>query len=404
LATIVLVLLGTIIVFLTQPYWPMLAGLLVLAGAVALAFWVARRYAIGLTAVIVIGGVLALASQLTASTPPIRDARGSVVAGSIASMEKVRLGGVDQWVVIRGKNANNPVLLFLSGGPGGTETGWNRLWIPQLEDHFVVVNWEQRGAGKSAGLLLSDWSHMTPQQYVADALQLTQFLRQRFHQDKIYIVGHSWGSMVGIWMAQQRPELFAAYVGIGQMVNPTLNDQMGYQYVLDKAREAGNTALIKKLEANGPPPYHGLGMLKYNDYLDLLYSKYIGEAILKNNPKATWNHGSSLIDSVNIPEFGLADKVATVPATDLTFMRVYDQLGNVDYQKQIPELKLPVYFATGRYDLSDMAVLTERYYQALKNPQKHLVWFEASGHAPIYEQTPDFLNFMIKTVLANTGR
>ncbi len=79
-------------------------------------------------------------------------------------------------------------------------------------------------------------------------------------------------------------------------------------------------------------------------------------------------------------------------------------VAQADYQKQIPELKLPVYFATGRYDLSDMAVLTERYYQALKNTQKHLVWFEASGHAPIYEQTPEFLNFMVNTILANTGR
>ena len=218
-----------------------------------------RPYVIGLTALILIGAIGILATQLTASTPQIRDAQGNVVPGSIATMQQVKLNGVDQWIVIRGKSTSNPVLLYVAGGPGGSELAWERYHNAALEDHFVVVNWEQRGGGKSAALAVADVGRMNPQQYVADGLQLTNYLRQRFHQDKIYLVGHSWGSIVGVWMAQQRPEWFAAYVGIGQMVNPVADDQLGYQYVLQRARHEGNTQLVAKLLANGPPPYHGLG-------------------------------------------------------------------------------------------------------------------------------------------------
>ncbi len=172
-ATIVLALVGSVILLITQPHWPMLAGFLVIAGAIALAVWVARPYAVGLTALITVGGIAVLASQLMVSTPPITDAQGRVVAGSIASLEKVNLGGSDQWIMIRGRSATNPVLLYLSGGPGGTQYAWNREYNSELENHFLVVSWEQRATGKSSSLLFSDFSRVTPQQYVANGLQLT---------------------------------------------------------------------------------------------------------------------------------------------------------------------------------------------------------------------------------------
>jgi pimeloyl-ACP methyl ester carboxylesterase len=125
-------------------------------------------------------------------------------------MERIQLDGVDQWIVLRGRSTTNPVLLFLDGGPGGSELAWNRQYDAALEDYFVFVDWEQRGAGKSTGAFFADYAHMTPEQYVADGLQLTDYLRHRFGQDRIYLVGGSWGSMLGIWMAQRRPEWFAA--------------------------------------------------------------------------------------------------------------------------------------------------------------------------------------------------
>ena len=151
----------------------MLAGFLVIAGAIALAFWVARPYAIGLTALLLVGGVLVLASQLGVSTPPTTDAHGRVLPGSVATLEKVNLGGSDQWLMIRGQSVKNPVILYLSGGPGGTQYAWNREYLSGLEQRFTIVSWEQRGTGKSASLFFSDFGRLTPQQYVADGLQLT---------------------------------------------------------------------------------------------------------------------------------------------------------------------------------------------------------------------------------------
>jgi hypothetical protein len=131
------------------------------------------------------------------STPPIVGADGKPVPGSVAAIEKLRLGGVNQWVVLRGRDTTNPVLLMLAGGPGGSELGSFRKHNGALEDHFTVVHWEQRGAGKSFPLLLRDHRHMTPHQYVADGLELAAYLWRRFGKDKIFLVGHSWGTFLG---------------------------------------------------------------------------------------------------------------------------------------------------------------------------------------------------------------
>jgi hypothetical protein len=163
-------LVGAPIVLLTQPYWPMLLGALLILLGIALAGWMVRPLAYVLVALTVAGAVPVVASQLRAASPPITDGQGRAVPGSIAAVEQVRLGGVDQWIVIRGRSTANPVLLFLSGGPGGSEIGWLRHYNAALEDTFTVVVWEQRGAGKSFGLLAADWAHTTPQRYTADGL------------------------------------------------------------------------------------------------------------------------------------------------------------------------------------------------------------------------------------------
>jgi pimeloyl-ACP methyl ester carboxylesterase len=134
-------------------------------------------------------------SQALAFTPPITDANGDVIPGSIATLEKVDLNGSEQWVSIRGKDVNNPVLLFLAGGPGGSQLVTARRALGELEDYFVVVNWEQPGAGKSFDAV--DRSTLSPERYVTDGIALVNHLRERFDEEKIYILGESWGSVVG---------------------------------------------------------------------------------------------------------------------------------------------------------------------------------------------------------------
>lgn len=184
-----------------------------------------------------------LGSQWMAHTPPILGADGKPLPGSIAALEQVKLGGVNQWLILRGHDVNKPVLLFLSGGPGASEAGRVLRFNAELEKHFVVVIWEQRGCAKSY-LSRQPQSALTVEQYVADLIELTDLLRARFDEEKIYLVGHSWGTIIGARAAQARPDLFHAYIGAAQMVNVRETDQMIYEMVLAHSHQTGDARFV----------------------------------------------------------------------------------------------------------------------------------------------------------------
>ncbi len=221
--------------------------------------WLQRLLRLSLVLGILLAGVAGavISSQWHASTPAILGTDGKPLPGSIASLEQVTLNGSQQWITISGKNTHNPVLLFLMGGPGaGGFPDNNFLLTPSsLENHFVVVNWDQPGTGKSFNAVPA--ASLTPQRYVSDAYALTQMLRARFHQDKIYVFGSSWGTILGIKLMQQHPDLFYAYIGQGQMVNTTENDIVGYQLAIKYASQHGDTNTVNTLRHNGPPPMLG---------------------------------------------------------------------------------------------------------------------------------------------------
>ena len=150
----------------------------------------------------------------------------------------------------------NPVLLFLAGGPGGSELVMTRRYLGELENHFTIVNWDQPGTGKSYHAV--DISSLTSESYVADAYELTLYLRERFHQPKIYILGKSWGSILGIWLAQQHPELFHAVISTGQMVDAVETDRLGYEFAIELRTEQGRLDDVEALRRNGPPPMPAL--------------------------------------------------------------------------------------------------------------------------------------------------
>jgi pimeloyl-ACP methyl ester carboxylesterase len=178
-----------------------------------------------------------------ATTDPITGPGGKPLAGSVAELARVPIGGHQQAIMIRGASVENPVLLMLAGGPGGSEIGSMRNLGEGLERDFVVATWDQRGTGKSAGEL-SPTSTMTVDQMVSDTIDVTNYLRKRFHERKLYLVGNSWGTILGVLAAQKHPELYHAFVGSGQMVSPTDTDRMFYEDTLKWAQQTGRTGRV----------------------------------------------------------------------------------------------------------------------------------------------------------------
>jgi pimeloyl-ACP methyl ester carboxylesterase len=346
--------------------------------------------------------LLAMALGLSAylrpgSTAPIRAAQGTPLPGSIAVLEQLKLGGVEQSVLIRGRSVANPVLLFLHGGPGTSELGMLRVHnIPALEAHFTVVVWDQRGAGKSYAALKPE-SGMNVEQLIADTHELTLLLCARFQQPKLYLVGHSWGSALGVLTVARHPELYYAFVGVGQVVNVLEGERISYEYTLAQAERAHDSKSVASLKQIGPPPYPGELRPKLTTQRRIL-AKYGGEV-----------HGSrrggmpTLLDCmVKCSEYSWRDRIDVFRGVFAGMRLLWPQIMSIDLMAQAPVLKVPVYFLEGRHDYEAPASLAERYFQALEAPRKALVWFENSAHFVNTEQPEAFNRFFIERLLPET--
>jgi pimeloyl-ACP methyl ester carboxylesterase len=331
------------------------------------------------------------------STAPFTDASGKPLPYSIASLERVVLGGVEQGVLIRGCNVANPVLLYLHGGPGTSELGMVRQHnIPALEQRFNVVVWDQRGAGMSFAARNPE-SGMTVEQFIADTHELTLLLCQRFRQPKIYLVGHSWGSALGALTVHRYPGLYRAYVGVGQVVDMREGERISYAWAVAQAEKAGDAHSVAKLKAIGPPPYLDNFRTKLMAQRKIL-GKYGGE--VHGNP----NGGTFILlrGLLSAREYSWRDRINVVRGILVGIRLMWPQILEIDLMTQVPELKVPVYFLEGRYDYEAPAVLAERYFDALKAPRKTLIWFEHSAHFVNTEEADAFNRFFIDRLLRET--
>lgn len=348
--------------------------------------------------VVLLTAVVAI-SQWRAHTPPILTDDGKPVPNSIASLEKIKLGGVDQWLIIRGQDIHKPVLLFLSGGPGGSEAGRVLRFNRELEKHFVVVIWEQRGCGKSYPSL-NPRSALTVEQYTADLIELTELLRARFDEKKIYLVGHSWGTIIGVRAVQERPDLFHAYVGTSQMVDALETDQLIYDMVMDHARQTGDTKFAERLEVQGPPPY--LGNSPIRPYSTLFQREYAVYEVPNIKNEEYRRDGDAILLMLKQPEYGWLDRLNYLLGLLNTFNAVYPQLQDMDFRQDAVKLDLPVYIMLGRHDMNNPSQIPEEYFNLLQAPHKQLFFFEESGHGLLWEEADKFHDLMIHTVLAET--
>ena len=322
-------------------------------------------------------------SQFTASTPRIVDGNGNVPENSIAELIELELNGRKQWISLRGWDKNAPVLLFLVGGPGGTQMAAVRHELAELERHFVVVNWDQPGSGKS--YYAEKTKNITPETYIQDGHALTEYLKQRFSQEKIYLVGESWGSALGIFLVDKYPGSYHALIGTGQMVDFAETERMDYDKAMEIAQSKGDTAFIKKLMANGRPPYYG----KDVTWKSALYLNYLS-AYMARNPEIH-NPGYNTLRDICSSEYGLLDKINFFRGIVNTYNHVYQQLYTIDMRKDYTKLDVPVYFFLGRHDVNAPTVLVEEYAQVLDAPDKGIVWFEHSGHSPWINEPVKFV-------------
>mgnify|MGYP000964380139 FL=1 len=293
---------------------------------------------------------------------------------AISELCEITVNDSKQWLTLRGKNKDAPVILFLSGGPGGSQMGNARVALSELEDNFVMVQWDQPGSGKSRWAVPRQ--QITLDRYLQDGHAVTQYLKQKFGKKKIYVIGESWGSALGVLLMQRHPEDYAAFIGSGQMVDFAQTEVDDYKLALKIAKERGDTAKVKQLERLGSPPYYGdsviFDMLAYLQYLD-------NEMARRGNINPS---KSNIYASVLAPEYGLIDKYNWAAGLFRTLDQVFPQLYNINFRKSATKLEVPMYFLLGRHDLNAPTYLAEEYYQLLNAPKKELVWFEHSGHAP----------------------
>jgi pimeloyl-ACP methyl ester carboxylesterase len=350
-----------------------------------------RRGVAGLTAVALVA--LAVAVAAPAGTDPIVGADGDRLPGSIAELTRVEVGGHDLSMMIRGHSTENPVLLFLAGGPGGTELGAMRHHGQALEEDFVVVTLDQRGTGKSVDQL-EPTSTLTLDRAVADTVEVTNYLRDRFGQDKIYMLGQSWGTILGVLAAQQQPELFTAFIGTGQMVSPLATDRIIYQDTLSWARRSANTDLVATLTESGPPPYQD--MLNYEPVLSSMPEIYPYDHA--GNAEGPGEMGEGIF----VGEYSLIDKVHNFGGFLDTFSVMYPQLQDIDFRTDATSLDVPVYLFQGAHEARGRAELADQWFSTLDAPRKQRVVADTSGHRPLWEQPEQFHDFMTNTVLNQT--
>jgi pimeloyl-ACP methyl ester carboxylesterase len=320
------------------------------------------------------------------STPPILDEQGQPLPVSIASLEKIELGGMEQWLLMRGESTSNPVLLWLHGGPGAAQMPVARSFNGALEEHFIVVHWDQRGAGKSNPANF-DESSMTFQQYLDDAHDLTLYLKSRFGKEKIYLLGHSWGSQIGIKLAQAYPQDYYAFIGVSQVVAPALAQQVAYEWLTDQIKAQESEKDRDELEELGKPPYREHG--RYVKFVKLV-DAYGGD-FDASMAKLAWV-------TFQAPEYSLGDMLAWLDGANRGSGPMWDEPAYQSFNafEETLRLDVPVYFLNGALDYNTPASLTQQYFNLLEAPRgKHLVIFESSAHTPFLGEAEKFNEVLV---------
>jgi pimeloyl-ACP methyl ester carboxylesterase len=373
------------------------AGVVPTPGRRATAGRVARRCLTWTSA----AGIAALAAAVAvpAWTPPILDAGGHRLAGSVAELVTVPVRDGELTVSLRGRNMDNPVLLYLEGGPGGSSIGSSRVVFSELERDFVVAVVDQRGAGMSYGAI-EPRSALTLGTAIEETTTVTDYLRTRFGESKIYLMGESWGTILGVLTVQRHPERFAAYIGSGQMVDPRETDNRLYDDVLAYAARTGDRALADRMRSFGRPPYRDtLGYAFVMGYYEKI-EPYTDPTAYRALARRPGNDVGMM--GLKAPEYSLMGRVGVVRGLLDTFALMYPQLQGIDFRRDVTRLEIPVYVLVGDHELEARSALVPQWLDRLSAPRIVLERYHDSAHAPHATEFERFHRFMVDTVLPQT--
>jgi len=303
----------------------------------------------------------------------------------IYELKPLKIGGIDQWILVRGKSLGNPLLLFLHGGPGDAQIAYVKTYNNLLEEHFIVVNWDQRGAGLSYSTNLPKET-MKIEQFVDDTKELITYLLHTYKKEKLFLMGHSWGSILGVLVAAQIPELIKAYIGIAQVGNMQENEKLAYKYAYEYAKEHHNLKAVRQLEMIGEPPYKNL----LDSEIRSKWTKY-AHATLYKKPASIFFKAA-----MSTTEYTIIDMNRFQKGMSFSTFTMWDEVSKVNLLQRVTELKIPVFFFLGRHDYTVPFETSVRYFKALSAPFKEIVWFDKSAHSIPFEESVRFQKTVIK--------
>ncbi|WP_448163321.1 alpha/beta hydrolase [Bacillus mobilis] len=304
---------------------------------------------------------------------------------SISTLEQVEVNGSGHEIMIRGKDRNNPVIIFVHGGPGTSEIPYAQKYQNLLEEKFTVVNYDQRASGKSYHFL-EDYSNLTSDLLVEDVLAMTDYVSKRLGREKVILVGHSYGTYIGMQAANKAPEKYEAYVGIGQMSDTVESEMDSLNYVIEQAQNAGNTDEVSYLNGLTEKIKNG------DTYTPRNYvAKYGGTSRLIENPDGD-NIGMLLSNEYNLLDVirynvGLSHSQTVLLEKDL----------KSPLPTKVTKMKLPLYFLMGTYDYNTSFQAAKTYFDTIEAEQKEFITFEKSAHYPQFEEKEKFYKWMCDT-------
>lgn len=311
----------------------------------------------------------------------------------------INIGGVRQGMFIRGKDEDNPVLLFVHGGPSFSEYFMVEKYPAGLEDYFTVCYWDQRGGGLSCSPEVTSES-MTLEQLASDMIGVTNYLRDRFKKEKIYIIAHSGGTAFALRAVAAYPHLFHSYIGMAQITRQAESEKLAYRYMVDRYTSSGKTKMVRQLSE--------YPVLEDDSFLLPFFNSALRDKSMHELGIGTMRNMTSVMSGVFYPvwtcrAYTVREKI-NIWRSKFTLVNKSGLRAEVlalNMAEEVPALEVPVYFFSGRHDLTVSRDLSAAYLEKLECPFKGFYTFEESSHSPMFEEPERFLEIMTSDVLNN---